>query len=754
MKHSPSALILAACAALSIITPCRGDEPQNQMLQEVVVTAQKREQSVQDVPLSMTVFTGADLDRQTDLTFQDYAGSIPNLSISYSGDQGRGNNMMMALRGVASTANSDVVVAGTTGYYIGDTPLPFGVNPRLVDINRIEVLRGPQGTLYGSESMGGTIKVVPNEPDLNTYSAWVRGSLSDTNHGSGNESGDFIVNVPLIDGKLGVRVSAYSDYQSGIYDRFVTSEDKLYTHIDTDHVTGAKAALRWLPQENFEATFTAYWQKTFQPNAPLADYYAGNFLNIRDYNQAEPFNENYYLGDLTLRLNLGFAELVSSSSYYHREFDEVEEQTEVLDVFLRPMYQDPTAPPFENSIDSDSSEGEFSEELHLTGTTDTSRLKWLVGAFTTKRNNHRLEPWIAPGFSQNPEYVNLGTDILFLSRNAISTQESALFSDVTFSVTDRFRLGAGLRYFDNSIGLVRSATGYFNGGNSGAIEQHAQKGTTPRFGVEYDAAEHFLLYSNIAKGFRLGGVNPPVPQSLCGAQLAEIGFPNGAPTGTQSDSLWSYEVGAKRTWLDGQLVTNGSVFYINWKGIPQSIPLNCGYVFDANIAASRNTGAELEISSHSLGIPGLELSLAAGYVDAVVTGTSEPFVVQVGDRIENVPRWTGTGSAQYTWPVGHKLNAYVRGDEQFAGESFTTFSQTDPLRTRDPYQLTNLRAGVTGTRGVTDTPWEVALFVTNVFDRAVNYGDVTSVGIEDPGRPRYVTNRPRTIGVTGSMKFQ
>jgi iron complex outermembrane receptor protein len=753
MKQYPIALTLAACAALSIIAPCRGAESENQ-LQEVVVTAQKREQSVQDVPLSMTVFTGADLDRQTDQSFQDYAGSIPNLSVSYSGDQGRGNNMMMALRGVASTANSDVVVAGTTGYYIGDTPLPFGVNPRLVDINRIEVLRGPQGTFYGSESMGGTIKVVPNQPDLNTSSVWVRGLLSDTNRGSGNESGDFVLNVPLVDGKLALRMSAYSDYQSGIYDRFVTTEDRLYTHIDTDLVTGAKAALRWLPQENFEATFSLYWQKTSQPNAPLADYYAGNFYQIRAYNQEEPFNENYYLSDLTLRLNLGFGELVSSTSYYHREFDEVEEQTEVLDAFLRPMYHDPTAPPFENSIDADSSEGEITEELHLTGKSYKDRLTWLAGAFTTKRNNHRFEPWLAPGFSENPEYVNLGTDILFLSRNAIATQESALFTDVTYSVTDRFRLGGGLRYFDNSIGLLRSATGYFNGGDSGAIEHHAQKGVTPRFGIEYDAAEHFLLYSNITKGFRLGGVNPPVPQSLCGADLAAIGFPNGAPTGTQSDTLWSYEVGAKRTWLDGQLVTNGSLFYINWKGIPQSIPLACGYEFDANIAASRNTGFELDLSSHSLGISGLDLSVDVGYVDAVVTGTGEPFVVQVGDRIQNVPRWTGSGSVQYTWPVGQMLHAYVRGDEQFAGESFTTFDETNVQRTRDPYQLTNFRAGVTGTRGAPGTPWEVALFVTNAFDRAVNYGDVTSVGIEDPGRPRYVANRPRTIGVTASMKFQ
>ncbi len=293
------------------------------------------------------------------------------------------------------------------------------------------------------------------------------------------------------------------------------------------------------------------------------------------------------------------------------------------------------------------------------------------------------------------------------------------------------------------IDVTRQQDGIINGGPTSTPGTQKESGFNPKASLALQVTADAMTYVTAAKGYRAGGVNYAVPDSQCAGDLAALGLAS-APKTYNSDSLWSYELGAKTAWRDHKLVLNAAAFWIDWQDIQQVIHLSCGYPFSANVGAARSRGGELELTV--LPVESLELSAGFGYTDAAITDPGLGTGAANGDRVQQVPRVTISASAQYNWSLADGVSAFVRADYQHQSDSFTTFS-SDPARVRAPFSVANLRLGFE------KDSWHAAIFANNITNEHINYSDVTSLAAEMPGRPRYATNRPRTIGLQLGYSF-
>jgi iron complex outermembrane recepter protein len=719
-------------------------------LPTILVTASKEEKRLQDVPISISAISEADLARRGAVDLNDVAASIPNVSFSFGNGEGRTLSRTISLRGIYGP--------DTTGLYIDETPVDQSVPIKLVDVNRIELLRGPQGTLYGARSMGGTVRVISNQPDLRNYGAQLSGEVSSTEHGSDNYSAEVTFNAPIVENALGVRGTVYRDYWSGIFDRYYGPEgDSDPTDspksVDrgTDPVTlsGARLSLRWVPTDWLTLTPRVIYQVIDNRGASLADTTPNNFAQIRPFDLPEPLTDRLTLSTLELAANFGWGSFFSSTSYFTRFNKQTEDYTQFTaspQAFDLPI-------PYPTTATVQDDEDRITEEARFV-TAFMNRFKFIMGVFyqeTTLDSNFYST---SPGFDQFVhEQLGIplfGTDNLFSSVATRKTRDKAVFGELTVDLTHRLAATIGLRWFDTFNSVDRYADGIFNGGPSHDVGQQKENGVNPKYSLAYKLSDDALVYATAARGFRSGGVNTHIPEDLCGAALAALGLTVEDVASYKSDHLWNYEVGGKTSWLDHRLTLNGAVFYIDWTDLIQGVRLPCGFGYTGNVGAARSQGFEFEAMARPT--PNLNLTFGAGYTDATITNvgnTSGGAAVdaQVGDRIQQVPRWNIFGSAQYYFPVPNGHRGFVRADGLYVTKSFTTFDESDVLHTRNPYAIFNLQTGITG------GDWEVALFARNLFNRHANYSDTQSIAAELEGRPRLSTNRPRTIGISASKGF-
>jgi len=736
------------------VAPTHAAETQTAALEEVIVTAQRREESLRSVPMSISAITATELANRGAVRFQDYAVSVPSLSFGYRGGEARGAGNTMAIRGVSGT--------NTTGYYVDDTPIPYGVDPHLMEVERIEVLRGPQGTLYGSGSMGGTIKLVSRKPNTGTFESTVQGVVSSTEEaGNVGYSLEASVDVPLGD-KTAFAISGFSDDVPGKYDRIfgeplpyypegvVTPPSGKKDNVDDSRIYGGRIALLFAPTENLQILPTVYYQKTSDDGISAADTTPDNFTQYRAYNFDEPYDDEYYLANLELKIGIGSAELTSSTSYFDRNFSETEDSTEVIDLFLHGLYANPDAAQFPGTLTNDRDQQRFVQELRLAGR--AGPVNWLAGAFYEKAEIERHALLVFPGMSTNPDYFDFGTDIGFISDDGSTDKEKALFADASWSVTKDFQLSAGVRYFDSNVEGFRQSGGFFDAGlNLTSADLHqSETGYTPRFAAKYNLSEGNMIYVSAAKGFRPGGFSIPLPD-MCSDDLINVGF-LGQPGAFDSDSLWSYEAGVKSAWRDNRITVDLAVFLIDWSDIQQQIRLDCGFGFNANVGEARIDGFELE--AKALVMDGLELGLGVSLNDSEITDPGPNTPAHKGDQVLDTPPWKVAANIQYTFPLGHATEMYVRGDYQYNDRCFSSFNQDnsptgEPYLPRPSFNVVNLRGAVRWP----DTDLEVAAFVDNVFNEHANFGPYQSIGIDFPGRPRLVTNQPRTYGISVRKTF-
>jgi outer membrane receptor protein involved in Fe transport len=765
-------------------------------LEEITVTAEKRTESAQNVPMSMTTFGAAALEQKDINSFFDYATKVPNLAFAPTGD-GIGTARTISIRGVSGN--------NVTSFYVDDTPLPDSIDPHVLDLDRIEVLRGPQGTLYGARSMGGLVRTVTKQPDLEDFSATVHGGASDT---ARTNQPDYLVdgvfNLPLIRDVAALRISAFDDYEAGYFKRsYCTSPaaamNLTCTPLATTGITtidnvgavgtsGFTATLTVKPADALTITPKFILQKTNYDGFPMADYLTDtangigypvptpatgattptrliptSFTQARLFNVPEGGFDDWGLTSIAVKWRTDLGELVSSSSYFSRKVVETEDET---DFVYAAVTSGAGGVPEPSAITEEKDYQEFVQEVRFVSALK-GPVQFVTGLFYS--DTHGRLPFAAyypaataPGLDATllgpgggeltPGYPNT----VFAQDFHTDIKEPAAFGEVSYAPIDPLKLTAGLRWYQVKNFSAGYEAGLAAGGGPSVVSPPAstsESGVNPKFEADYHLTSDQMIYTNIAKGYRPGGIVPIVPSGEagtatdCTAALKAVD-PNISIAQTrtyQSDSLWNYELGTKTEWLDRRLSVDAAAFYIKWKNIQQEILLSCGFQYTANAGAAVSKGGELEVRARPT--DPLELSLGLGYQDAKITEASIESPQPVGSPIYQVPDWTGNGSIQYTTSLGSEWKMVSNTDYSYVGRSYSGNNDAGDPRLRPSYRLINAHVGFD--RGT----FEVALVGKNLANEVANLGDSRSIAAETPGRPRLFVNQPRTLGVEFRQSF-
>lgn len=754
-QQYPSIALLVVLA-LAICPPLRSEQPAvaGVGLEEVIVTAQRRTEKLQDVPISMSVVSGATLENLGAKSFNDYASAIPNLAIS-SGAGAGGNGNAFGVSSTRAVAIRGVAGSNTTGFYLNDTPIPMSLDPRALDIDRVEVLRGPQGTLFGAGSMGGTVRLVTREPSLNKSTGRAEGEGSYVDHGGAGYSVDGTFNVP-VNSSLGLRVNAFSAFDPGLYTRTwggtLDPRSPIINyppggaptgkkeHVGDEQTVGFSASLKYTPAFIPGLTISPLllYQRTKSNGYPLADYTPDNFTQTRPLNVPEAVEDTWTFAGVTLKQDTGIGHFVASGTYFYRNAYDLEDTSDInAIVFWGIPYYVPA--PLQNTLITKTWTGEARFESELKGP-----VQFVVGVFDSLSARAFRETYNAPGLDAATGGA-LGTDLEYTQDTPNADRQRAAFVDVTYKPGNAMQISAGVRraYLDHEGAYT--ANGPLNGGSSGPPDtygDHSENYTAPRFTARYQFAPNQMIYASAAKGFRIGGTNSKLPP-ICDADLANLGLNNGDPF--KSDSLWSYELGLKNSWVDDRVRTRLAVYRIDWKGIQQLVYLPCTFNIVSNSGAAQSKGAEFEMDLAL--VEHLTLNLAAGYENAEITEATVQSRTVVGQSLTGVPRWSGSATAQYAIPLGQR-NAFVRAQWDYTG-SRTSFNNVAPPAGRPlgAYSLLNVRGGVN------QGPWELALFAQNLLDKRGVIGDLIPEGAELSGRPKLFVTRPRTIGLQIKRDF-
>ena len=710
-------------------------------LQEVVVTAMKRSESIQDVPVSITAISARDLEAKGVEQFFDYGTAIPNLSFGIGASDGTLSGRGIALRGIQG--------ANTTGFYVDDTPVLETLDPHIVDIARIEILRGPQGTLYGAESMGGTLRIITEQPDLKALDGQAHVSGSGTNHGSFNQLVEGAVNVPLVPDALAMRASAFYEFDDGYFDKGLGPESSPPTatvnHVGSMKYFGGQIALRYEPVSGLAITPRIMYQRTDQDGSPYAYDTATNLVQREVFNLHPGGTDKWYLGSLTVNYTVPFGSFVSSSAYFDRQTFETEDDTDVTQFFLSTATVTP--PSIASPITREQDLRRFAQEVRF-ASSFKGPLQLLVGGFYSDSTRPRDYEWTAPGAA--PVYASTDLMLTFIdSRNA---KEYALFGDASYDLLSNLKATVGVRWFRDTATFHQFTNGFFFGGvpTTYLTPSVSESGFTPKYLLEYKALPDVLLYASAAKGFREGGNNIALPAGPapagCDTDLQNLGVTAASIAAFKSDNLWDYEAGFKSSFAERRITLNGAAFSIDWDKIQQAVHLPlCGYGYTGNAGRARSTGFELEFNGRLL--PELTLGLGFGYEDAHITeqgpGTPQP----AGSPVYEVPKVTAAANLEYQRRLTAGWGGFARVDFAHVGSSYSANNDVIAPRYRPGYDLSDLRIGGRNER------FEVTVFVKNLTNKLANLGDAILIGSEQPGHPRFVISTPRTVGIEGRMRF-
>ncbi len=752
-KFFKSALLLGTglTLALSAGQMAVAQDEDRFAIEEIIVTSTKRAESLQEVPMAITVLDEFTLERMGANTFIDYASKVPNLGYGAEAD-GRFDSRKIGIRGVFGAALSSI--AGTTGFYIDDTPIPETMNPRVLDVERVEVLKGPQGTLYGARSMGGTVRLISKQPDLSEQEARARANVSTVDEGDVNFAIDAAINVPVIEDVFAIRAMAYTGANSGLYERISLTNapggDFFEENVDDEKYMGAQIAATFVASENLTITPRFMYQKLEADGLPFADLIPGNFRQFRNFNIEEPGSEEWWLTSLTVNYEADFGSFTSSTAFFDRFIDEDEDETFVITFFFGtpPLYG-----PLTETLDFEA----FVHETRFTSEFD-GPFQFTAGVFYQDTNSTLLYPTgvaTVPGldeaFSRGvlglpPGVFALGTDLIFETNTVFNTEEFAIFGELSYDITDWLTATAGARWSDTKAFFLSDTDGLANNGPSFVEGTQSESSFNPKFQLEARVNDDVMTYASVSKGFRIGGVNQNVPFAFCAEDLALLGITSPEDIlGYDSDTVWSYEGGVKSTLLDRRVTLNAAAFFIEWNDMQQLNRLSCGFQLVANAGKAENKGFEIEMVAHP--VDGLEFVFGVGYTDAKIVVGNPAAGLFEGSRVQQVPRWNMSLSTQYTKSLGDDWSFFFRNDYSYFGNSFSANNEPQNPRERPAWSIFNARVGVfNGT-------WETSVFVNNMFNEYANLADNRSIAAEHPDRPRIVTNRPRTIGMEVRMQF-
>ena len=769
---SASTLVLAPLIVLAA-------DP-SQTLENIVVTAQKRTEDIKDVPLSVSVVSGQDLTETHTADYEDLARSVPGISFSSQGGPGLDR---IEMRGISSSAGSP-----TVSMYMNDVSItmPNLINtgasqPRFFDLDHVEVLRGPQGTLYGASSMGGSIKFVTHEPELDTYSGSFYTDLSGTEHGGVNYEANAVGNVPLVDGKLALRFGFDDAHQSGYIDHLNANGAVDQSGTNAQDMQTGRMVLKWQATDDLVILPELDFQRTTIGDTSV--FYLDDPMYDQSKLVKESGHDDMVLPSLTLRDDLHWADLTAVSSYFWRHYPRTQDGTYYNSVLLEgELAADPTLtskyptvdPTPVGSIPSAAYISpifsQFSEEVRLTSKPmeeTGDRYSWIGGMFFSDFRLHLSDQEYMNGLSSelqslygisahdvlntvlgnsgltNQAYNNylLGSlDEVYMQRYTENQKQYALFGEFTYQILDKLKLTVGMRLIHAEDNINGIGGAYYNADATPVYSgSTSYNGYTPKASLSYDIGDG-SLYVSATKGVRLGGFNEPVPQFACTQDLANLGITK-TPANYQADSLWSYEAGSKLALFGDRVSVDAAAFYITWKNVQQDIPLDiCGYDFTTNAGNAESYGGEAEIRAKVT--PELTLSVTGSGTAATLTSVSQGSGASVGQSLTGVPDWTASFSFDYTLPLDGDNAFFARADYSLTGPSHGAFAITDPDYSRPAYGDVDASVGLIWRH----VQWQ--LYGKNLADnqKVIQHPNLLSVS-------EGYTLRPLTVGLSASAKF-
>jgi len=724
-------------------------------LEEIQVTATRRSESLEKVPISIAALTQQDMADAQIKNISDIAAVTPGLVFQLDGFSS--TLTVISMRGLESLFG-----ASTVGVYLDDTPIQSRLSsdgnignpyPAVFDLNRVEVERGPQGTLFGAGSEAGTVRFISNEPSLSEFSGYTHAELSSTQDGAPSYEIGAAAGGPIVEDAVGFRASVWERTNGGYLDQVTPwNGDTVARDTNKDQTLATKIAFTFKVNDDIRITpsvfyqdFVGYGNSRFDPN--FSNPSQGIFSSVTLL--PETWSDHFVVPSIKLEDHLPFAELTAIASYTNRSALLENDLGGLLGAIGLVNYGNPLGPSYASSpadvspFYTGTSDRAFTEEVRLASNDRDAFFTWVAGIF----NDHRTQ------VDSQLEYSLLvaptGHEI-FYTLQSVTDDQTAVFAQGDLHLTSQLTLTLGER-----IAKVKTVQSNINGtGALDAVPPYAitsisQTPQTPHASLSYQVDRNNLFYASVSRGFRIGGANDPLP-SVCDY--------TSVPQSYTADFVTNYEVGAKDLLFDGRMKIDSSVFHIIWSNIQQLAQPACGISFTFNGGGAVSNGFDLALEG--LVTSKLKVDLDVGYANAYFTSdvydAKDHILVSSGDKIGYLPfvspPWDVNASVNYEIPVREADKLRLRLEYQYRSRNPGPFINQNPLspnyapqETQDPAtSLWNAKAGLT--LGKVD----LGLFVNNLLNA---HPLLDKYGQAVLSAPTYSTFRPRTLGVSATVPF-
>ncbi len=776
-----SRIAIAVASVLALAAPRgpalagAGDSPAG-LLEEVVVTARKRQENLQEVPLSVDVFTKRDMQNLGIAQFDDYAEKVPSISFISIGP----GSQLFVMRGVSDGSNPNYANSSATGFFVDDMSTSwFGTQPdlHLYDIAQIEVLNGPQGTTFGAGSMSGAVRYITNKPDVNAFSAGFDLDGGRLPSGTYNATYEGFLNAPLIDGMLGLRISAFSDSRGGFINNKLTtrnwlngsvSDNSAWARDNYNHtqVEGGRVALKGVFNDKWSASLTYSYQRQRSLGAWDEDLTNYGPRAVSRFGPESRSSEAKML-DFHVDGDVGIGDLVFASTYWSLPTRQNNEYSQYMQNYKGGAQQgftcldDPTygSGAFAGCnvpvqfFEYHTNPERWSNELRLASKAGGS-FHWLVGLYREKTvDKDSGSTFYMPGLRTDGaafQYYealygttasSLPPGVWYGYRTRSDYVQTTEFANISYDITSKLNIEGGVVHF-SSDSRYESPYGQFAyAPTAPALSVDSSHKVNSKLGINYKLTDKVLLYADFAQGFRDGGANSGYPASC---------YANGVPSRYVSDTLNNFEVGWKTTSVGGRLLFNGAAYLMNWKDLQTliyDVDICAPSSFNVNVGDARVYGAESNVELKL--DENWSMQAAGSYTDAHLRSSPYPtFQGNVGERLPFVPYFSYSWNIRYQHPLGKSLSGYAQLDAAHKGDMWNDlhvagsngFGRID----QPGYSIMNLRLGLTPEGG----HWLAELYVRNLTDKnAIIYSNTGNYDL------RETTNEPRVVGLRVNYRF-
>ncbi len=821
-------LALATSAHAQAQAQAQASSATGDQLAEVVITAEKRTSTVQDTGASITAVSQEEIADRGIVDFNSLATSVPGIAMRSAGP----GQTEFEMRGLNSAGGNSSQV----GFYLDETPLSSPasaqlgkeeIDPTLYDLGRVEVLRGPQGTLYGSSSMGGAVKLVLNQPQLNTFTA--SGEVDTGYTGSGgsfNQKVNGMINLPIGD-TLAVRFVGSEISDSGWIKRIVFQDGlpvdtggyatennarpaNFYSYPVAEQINGAntttidsaRVLVLWKPVDELSITPMLMYQLTRQAapdevdvnGNPTHPTVPSTLAHWEPYDSPEPQEDKFTLGSLKIEYQAQGFTVTSASAMWGRNTLVSQDSTEENeDAFGFPTYDAPTGlgpsgpAPNGPSVTEKDYTRQISEELRATST-GTGPFQWILGYFYQDLYSEWDEWALAPQGAPVLESIGLpATTNLYIDYQPQVITQNAEFGEASWNFTPDLKATVGLRHYHYSLGQTNEEYGVFTVNGSLGIpntpyytgDSNGASGTDPKFDLSWKVDPDVLLYATIAKGFRLGGANQPIPTSpltscppsatagpLQGNEYSlQLKINNAcntavnlsAPATFASDSVWNYEVGEKSELLDKHLILNVSAYYERWTN-PQIATNLSGYGISVNGGDARIYGVEAEMQA--LLSREWTLGVNFGYTNAQFTAASAIAGYPSGYSVPDIPDVTASATLRWKHPLTSDLSLVGTLEGDYVGtRTDAPYGESITIYPSSPFYINNFLLHLpaygflNGRLGFAGNQWTASLYVNNLTNKEALLDPQPQIDLQTNAFVRYLVNRPITAGLDFTYKY-